>query len=104
MGSPGLRCPLLPVPQGTCSGSTDARSGEGWVLNLSVPRVPCGNSSVWLWQMMPPFGEGLLRTVPPLPMECLESLSFKALLVLIQSQWKYLHYISWLLEQALMEM
>ena len=67
--------------------------GESWVLNLCMPQVPCMDNSAYFWQTMPPFGEELLRTIPPLPVEYLESLNFEALLVLIQSQWKYLHYI-----------
>lgn len=56
-----------------CVGSSSVE--VGWVLirqerrggcDPRVPQVPC-MSNIYFWEMVPPFGEELVRTVPPLP-------------------------------------
>lgn len=91
--APCCDAPFCPCYKGLAPDLQMHEGGESWVLNLYMPQVPCMDNNVYFWQMMPPFGEELLRSIPPLPIEYLESLNFEALLVLIQSQWKNLHYI-----------
>lgn len=78
---------------GRCAAGLQAQEGwESWVLNLCMLQVPCMNSRLFLADDAP-SGGSLLGTIPPLHTEHLEGLRIKGVLVLMQSQWKYLHYI-----------
>lgn len=67
--------PSCPCHRGLAPDLQMHEGGESWALNLYMPQLPCMDESVYFWQMMPPFGEELLRTIPPLPIGAVEDYS-----------------------------